>query len=119
MSSSKKKSTQQTCNAALGIFQKFCKPQGTIQDFLVRVEKDHNQPSFLHQKRVAINTMNDFGEWMKKDTRLKAKTIRTYAGAGQSLVKYFLPSDVKISTRYAGLPRGFFRIVKSKGGEEE
>lgn len=100
----KKASTKQTYSAALELFQKFYQPQGTIRDFLVKIEIDHNQPSFLDQKRVAINTMNDFVAWMKKDTQLKAKSIRTYAGAVQSLVKYFLPKDVKISTRYADLP---------------
>jgi integrase len=48
--------------------------------------------------------MNNFVEWMKKETQLKAKTIRTYAGVLQSLVKYYLPDDIKISTRYAHLP---------------
>jgi len=100
----KRASTKQTYSAAFELFRRFYQPQGTIKDFLVAVEIDHNQSSFLEQKRVAINTMNDFVAWMKKDTQLKAKTIRTYAGAVQSLVKYFLPKDVKISTRYADLP---------------
>ena len=100
----KRTSTKQTYSAAFDLFRRFYQPQGTIRDFLVRIEIDHNQPSFLDQKRVAINTMNDFVAYMKKDTDLKAKSIRTYAGAVQSLVKYFLPKDVKISTRYADLP---------------
>jgi len=99
----KREPTKRTYSAAFEMFKKFYQSQGAIRDFLIRVEIDHNQPSFLDQKRVAINTMNDFVEWMKKDTELKAKTIRTYAGADQSLVKYFLPKDVKISTRYADL----------------
>lgn len=100
----RKDSTRQTYKAALDLFQKFYSQQGTIQDFLVRVENDHRKSSFLYQERVAIHTMNNFVQWMKKETRLKGKTIRTYASALQSLVKYVLPSDIKISTTYAGLP---------------
>ena len=104
LSALRKDSTRQTYEAALELFQKFYTPQGTIQDFLVRVENDYRKSSFLYQERVAIHAMNDFVRWMKKETRLKGKTMRTYAGALQSLVRYFLPCDVKISTTYAGLP---------------
>lgn len=96
--------TKQTYRSALNSFKEFYRTQGTLKDFLLRVEEDNNLPSFIDRKRLAINTMNSFVEWMKKDNRLKGKTIRTYAGAVQSLVKYFLPGNVKITTRYAGLP---------------
>jgi integrase len=100
----KRESTKQTYSAAFELFRKFYLPRGTIRDFLVAVESDYKQSSFLDQKRVAINVMNAFVDYMKKETDLKAKSMRTYAGAVQSLVKYFLPKDVKISTRYADLP---------------
>ena len=56
--------------------------------------------------------MNEFVEWMKKETPLKAKTIRTYAGVIQALVKYYLPDNIKISTRYAGLPSPYETLKK-------
>jgi integrase len=103
LAAQKKESTKNTYSAALALFRRFYQPQGSTRDFLARVEKDHKQTSFLNQQRVAIHTMNAFVEWMQKETSLKAKTIRTYAGVLQSLVKYYLPENVKISTRYAGL----------------
>jgi len=64
------------------------------------VEADEKAPSFLEQRIVALNTINDFVTAMKKNTEYKAKTIRTYAGAVQALVKYLIPGAM-ISTRYA------------------
>jgi len=64
------------------------------------VEADEKRFSFLEKKRVALNTMNDFVTWMKKNTEYKAKTTRTYAGAVQALVKYLVPG-AKVSTSYA------------------
>ena len=66
----KRTSAKQTYSAAFELFRRFNPPQGTIRDFLARVEIDYNQRSFLDQKRVAINTMNDFVVWMKRDTAL-------------------------------------------------
>jgi integrase len=68
------------------------------------VEADEKASSFLKQKRIAFHIVNDFVDWLKKSTEFKAKTIRTYAGAAQALVKYLI-KDTKISTRHAGLPK--------------
>jgi hypothetical protein len=51
----KRASTKQTYSAAFELFRRFYQPQGTIRGFLVKVEADHKQPSFLDLKRVAIN----------------------------------------------------------------
>jgi hypothetical protein len=91
----KKPVTRQVYSCALEAFKNFYSPQGTIRDFLLRVETDEKTSSFLEKKRVALNTMNDFVDWMKKDTQFKAKTIITYTGAVQALVKYLI-KDAKI-----------------------
>ena len=95
-----KPSTRSIYAPALGAFQKFYASQGTIQDFLDRVDKDMQLPR-MKKQRVARNTLKDFVVWMQTNTDFKPKTIRTYVTAVQSLGRYF---DLAITTRYIDLP---------------
>lgn len=99
----KNAATRNVYRCALEAFQDFYAPQGTIRDFLLRVEADEKAPTFVDQKRLALRTMNDFVDWMKITTDYKGKTIKVYAGAVQSLIKYLI-KDARISTRYSGIP---------------
>jgi hypothetical protein len=91
-----------TCNVysrALEVFQQFYSAQGSIKDFLDRVEQDRLLPR-SGRRRVDRLTLNSFVVWLH-DRGYTPKTIRIYVGAVQSLAKYF---DIPISLRYVQLP---------------
>ena len=92
-------STRKIYSYGLAAFQTFYKPQGSIKDFLDRVEEDLHKPRRI-RKRVARNTLKGFVEWLQKKG-YKPKTIRAYVAAVQSEAKYF---DVPISIRYVKMP---------------
>ena len=94
-----KPGTSATYSHALKAFQNFYSKQGTIKDFLLRVEEDLRRAR-LEKKRVARTNLNAFINWLQY-RGYSPKTIRTYVGAVQSLAKYF---DISISLRYVNLP---------------
>jgi len=81
------------------VFQEFYSSQGSIKDFLDRVEQDRLLPR-SERRRVDRVTLNSFVVWLH-DRGYTPKTIRIYVGAVQSLAKYF---DIPISLRYVRLP---------------
>jgi len=95
-----KPSTRSIYSAGLEAFQAFYAQQGTIKDFLDRIEQDQQLPR-RERKRVARTTLKGFVDWMTTQTSFKPKTIRTYVGAMQSLARYL---EIDVSTRYIGLP---------------
>jgi len=94
-------STRKTYSFGLDAFQTFYKPQGTIKDFLDRVEEDALKQR-REKRRVARNTLKEFVEWLQ-EKGYKPKTVRAYIAAVQSEAKYF---DLSISIRYVNVPAG-------------
>ena len=91
-----------TCNVysrGLAVFQQFYSAQGSIMDFLDRVERDRLLPR-SQRTRIDRVTLNNFVAWLQ-NKGYSPKTIRIYVGAVQSLAKYF---DIPISLRYVQLP---------------
>jgi hypothetical protein len=106
LNAQKKPATHQLYSHALVAFQVFYAPQGTIRDFLTRVEVDEKQESYLDRKRVAINTMNEFVSWLKEKNDFKAKTVRTYAGA-------VAPGQTKLLAVTFTFPSGSFTVTNT------
>jgi len=91
-----------TCNVyrrGLEAFQEFYSAQGSIKDFLDRVERDRLLPR-SQRTRIDRVTLNNLVTWLQ-NRGYSPKTIRIYVGAVQSLAKYL---DIPISLRYVQLP---------------
>jgi integrase len=91
-----------TCNVygrGLRLFEQFYSSQGSIKDFLDRIEQDRLLPR-SERRHVDRSTLNSFVVWLQ-NRGYPPKTIRIYVGAVQSLAKYF---DIPISLRYVQLP---------------
>jgi integrase len=94
-----KPGTSNVYGRGLAVFKRFYSSQGSIKDFLDRVERDRLLPR-SQRKRVDRMTLNNFVTWLQ-NKGYSPKTIRIYVGAVQSLAKYF---DIPISLRYVQLP---------------
>jgi len=94
-----KPGTRNVYRRGLEAFQEFYSSQGSIRDFLDRVERDRLLPR-SERRRVDRVTLNSFVVWLR-NKGYSPKTIRIYVGAVQSLAKYF---DIPISLRYVQLP---------------
>lgn len=94
-----KPGTRNVYRRGLEAFQEFCSAQGSIKDFLDRVERDRLLPR-SQRTRIDRVTLNNFVAWLQ-NRGYTPKTIRINVGAVQSLAKYF---DVSISLRYLHLP---------------
>jgi len=94
-----KHGTRNVYSRGLAVFLQFYSSQGSIRDFLDRVERDRLLPR-SERRRVDRLTLNSFIAWLH-DRGYTPKTIRIYVGAVQSLAKYF---DIPISLRYVQLP---------------
>ncbi len=90
--------TRNVYGCGLEAFQEFYSCQGSIKDFLDRVEEDRLLPR-IQRKRVDRVTLNNFVAWLQNS--YSPKTVRSYVGAVQSLTKYY---DIPISLRYVRLP---------------
>jgi integrase len=91
--------TRNVYSRGLTAFQQFYLSNGSIKDFLDRVEHDRLLPR-SERRRVDRFTLNGFVVWLQ-DRGYSPKTVRIYVGAVQSLAKYF---DIPISLRYVQLP---------------
>ena len=91
--------THNVYGRGLAVFQLFYSAQGSIKDFLDRVEHDRLLPR-SQRTRIDRVTLNNFVAWLQ-NKGYSPKTIRIYVGAVQSLAKYF---DIPISLRYVQLP---------------
>jgi len=99
--------TRKVYSNGLSAFLTFYQSQGTIKDFLDRVEEDFLRPR-REKTRVARKTLKEFVDWLQKKG-YKPKSIRVYVAAIQSEARYF---DIAITTRYVDLPTS--RPVSSK-----
>lgn len=84
--------------AGLQAFEEFYQPQGSIPDFLDRLEADRGK-GWKETKHVATDIITDYVVWLKE--RFKRKTVRSYVGAVQQLAKY---NNLAFSTRDTKLP---------------
>jgi integrase len=99
-------STKDVAKAATNQFTEFYKAyslklngvEGTVIDFFQQVYDDSKLPPLV-QKRVDTNTITAFITFLKE--RYEDKTVRTYAGALQSLGVYL---RIPFSSRFTGLP---------------
>lgn len=94
----KKPGTRKIYTAGLSAFQEFYQPQGSLSDFLDKLEADRNL-GWRQTNNVATNVTSDYVVWLKE--RYKRKTVRSYAGAVQQLAKYY---HLDFSTRDVQLP---------------
>ena len=94
-----KSGTRNVYGRGLKVFQQFYESQGSVRDFLDRVERDRLLPRHERQ-RVVIETLNEFVIWLQ-DRGYEPKTVRVYVGAVQSLAKFY---EIPISLRYVRLP---------------
>ena len=83
----------------LKAFQQFYESQGSVRDFLDRVERNRFLPR-RERQRVAIETLNRFVVWLQS-YGYAPKTVRVHVGAVQSLAKFY---EIPISLRYVHLP---------------
>jgi hypothetical protein len=79
--------THNVYSRGLAAFQEFYSAQGSIKDFLDRVEKDRLLPR-SQRTRIDRVTLNNFVIWLQ-NRGYSPKTIRIYVGSVQSLAKYF------------------------------
>jgi integrase len=84
---------------ALNRFAEFYKDQGTLEDFIVRVNADSKLD--YGGNRVAEKTLSSFIKSLQ-DEGLSRKATRLYASAVQSLFKYL---RVPITLKLTGLPK--------------
>ena len=94
----KKAATRKIYRNGLAAFQKFYEPQGSIPQFLDRIEADRNL-GWRETRNVATNVVSDFVAWLKP--QYARKTVRSYVGSVQSLGKYY---GLEFSTRDTQLP---------------
>jgi integrase len=91
----------------LNHFQKFYAPQGTLKDFLDRVEEDQTKPR-RERKRVARNVLREFMVHLQEQD-FAPKSVRAYMGSVQSLAQYF---EVPISLKHLDLPAALAQTKK-------
>jgi integrase len=72
----------------LAEFQRFYQPQGTIPDFLDRIEADLKQTGWRTKSMVDTETLGEFAEYLKAKG-LSANSIRSYVSAVQRICKYY------------------------------
>jgi integrase len=92
--------TARTYRNALNRFAEFYKDQGTLEDFIARVNAD-NKLDYTESKRVAEKTLSSFIKSLQ-DEGLSRKATRLYASAVQGLFKYL---RIPITLALTGLPR--------------
>ena len=104
-----KASTSATYRVALESFAEFYRPQGSIKDFLDRINED-NKRDYVEKQYVAETTLKSFVASLQQKG-LSPKTIRCYAAAIQSLARYIFRFSI-IDLRYVRLPPALLRSRK-------
>jgi len=92
--------TARTYRNALNRFAVFYRDQGTLEDFIARVNSD-NKLDYTESKRVAEKTLSSFIRSLQ-DEGLSRKATRLYASAVQGLFKYL---RIPVTLALTGLPR--------------
>lgn len=69
-------------------FQKFYRPQGTVSDFLDRLEQDLKRTGWRERQMVALDTLQQFTEYLKTKG-LSSNSIRSYVSSVQTLCKFY------------------------------
>jgi len=92
--------TARTYRNALNRFAVFYRDQGTLEDFIARVNAD-NKLDYTESKRVAEKTLSRFIKSLQ-DEGLSRKATRLYASAVQGLFKYL---RIPVTLRFTGLPK--------------
>jgi integrase len=92
--------TRSIYRAGIIAFAEFYKPQGSIPDFLDRLEADRGK-GWRENKHIASDIMTDFVEWLQTEKKFSRKTTRAYAGAIQQFAKF---NDLPFSIRDTKLP---------------
>jgi integrase len=91
--------TRSIYRAGLLAFQEFYQPQGSISDFLDRLEADRNL-GWRQKKGVASIVIRNYVAWLQTEKLFKRKTVRVYVAAIQQLAKKcdvpFLTNDVHL-----------------------
>jgi hypothetical protein len=96
----KKSGTKKIYTAGLVAFQEFYAPQGSLPDFLDRLQTDRSL-DWRQTQKVAANVMTDYVKFLMEKKKFKRKTVRAYAGAVQQLARYY---NLGFTTRDIGLP---------------
>ncbi|MEM3360633.1 MAG: tyrosine-type recombinase/integrase [Candidatus Bathyarchaeia archaeon] len=92
-------SSRNVYGRGLKLFEQFYAGQGSLRDFLDRVERDRLLPR-RERRRIAMEVLNAFVVWLQS-RGYAPKTVRVYVGAVQSLAKYY---NIPMSLRYVRLP---------------
>lgn len=71
----------------LAQFQKFYEPQGTIEDFLDRVEQDLKRSSWRERQGLATDILKNFTDYLTSK-KLSPNSVRSYASSVQRLCKF-------------------------------
>jgi integrase len=96
----KKPGTSSIYRAGLQTFEEYYKAQGSIADFLDRLEADRDK-GWREKKHVATEVITGYVEWLQKEKNFQPKTTRSYVGAIQQLARY---NGLPFSTRDTKLP---------------
>jgi integrase len=92
--------TRSIYRAGLLAFQEFYQGQGTIPDFLDKLEADRNL-GWRQKKGVASTVIRGYVDWLQTEKKFKRKTVRVYVAAIQQLAK---KCDVPFQTNDVHLP---------------
>ena len=92
--------TRSIYRAGLLSFQEFYKPQGSIPDFLDKLEADRDL-GWRQAEDIASKVIRKYVDWLLTTKKFKRKTVRVYVAAVQQLAKKY---HVPFSTNDTHLP---------------
>ena len=92
--------TRSIYRAGLLTFEEFYKPQGSIPDFLDKLERDRGL-GWRQAEDVASTVIRKYVDWLLKVKMFKRKTVRVYVASVQQLAKKY---HVPFSTNDTHLP---------------
>jgi len=75
-------------------FQQFYQPQGTVSQFIDRVQIDLKQTDWKEKQKVAQNTLRDFSVNLQAKG-LAPTSVRSYVSSVQAMLKFYL--EVKVA----------------------
>ncbi len=97
----KKPGTRALYTYGLGEFKKYYQPQGTVEDFVDRVQEDLKRTDWREKQQVAQNILKGFSESLQAKG-MAPKSVHTYVSSVQSMLKLHL--GVKVSLFSDTLP---------------